>query len=343
MPLRSEPLGLYFTNPDRDNMIYAKIEQQKLEDGHHLVRSFGYGPHPARLVMDGMRALDSVGYTPPPMMRSWLRMALIQDRKIPAIKELRLATSLGLKEAKDVVDAVAAAYREAVGFHGNIVSPLLSTPERSRPSPEEGREPDTEALRQPGALGPAWSWPRPDSHHDLVTEFVRLLKMERRRAGEPSYKTLCSATGYSRSTLVRAFSDQSLPGWGLVEVILKAFGVSVEEIETTWRRRWLIVQETLDPVGLYSTDDPFGEKTTTPTETGTAERVEPLSVITDIASRTRAALRDIDDVPTQAIVPDAARFVLCHRCGALVGDQQLHLEWHQAIENPHISYTTNNY
>lgn len=82
----------------------------------------------------------------PAELQSRVRELAAQDQRIRAIKELRQATGLGLKEAKDIADAIAA---------GGVL-PVPGGPGRPAARPDLAyRAPDARRCRAGGRGGPA--------------------------------------------------------------------------------------------------------------------------------------------------------------------------------------------
>jgi len=161
--------------------------------------------------------LTSLGL--PAEIEARVRELVGQDQRISAIKLLREHTGLGLKEAKDAVDALA---------H------LL--PRAQAPQQGPGRGPECQPAQ------PA------DPGTDLTERFAIALRQARRRAGDPPYRALAGRMGYSVPTISRAFAGRALPRWDVVAGILKALGIAGEQIAGQWREEWIRALDQRRPI-----------------------------------------------------------------------------------------------
>ena len=91
-------------------------------------------------------------------------------------------------------------------------------------------------------------------HEAGVGGFALSLRRARREAGDPPYRELARRTGYSISSISRTLSGATFPRWAFTGLLLKSFGVSQEQIQGPWRRRWLEAAEAVSPLGV----DPVG-------------------------------------------------------------------------------------
>ncbi|MFI0487554.1 ribosomal protein L7/L12 [Actinomadura sp. 9N215] len=238
---------------------------------------------------------------------------IAKNQRIQAIKAVRTnSTITGLKEAKDIVDAVAAAMKigdrlkaAARRIDNQPTSAASSTMATSHPA----------AFRyhgnpSPGFGQPSRAWPKPEPAVDLTAEFANQLRIARRRAGEPSLNRLANIDNVaSKATLSRAFKGERLPSWGVVEMLLDTFGVPREEIGGLWRRRWLLALEQHQPVGLHDDRDPFGEQPAPPPQTLTET-----------------------ETPTPEHPAAAPGGQMCTACGAWVVDLTRHQAWHWDLD-----------
>lgn len=87
-------------------------------------------------------------------------------------------------------------------------------------------------------------------HEGAADRFALSLRRARREAGDPSYRELAGRTGYSISSISRTLNGATFPRWAFTGLLLKSFGVSQEQIQGYWRRRWLEAAEAVSPLGV---------------------------------------------------------------------------------------------
>lgn len=129
--------------------------------------------------------------------------------------------------------------------------------------------------------------------------FADVLRVVRRRAGDPSFRFMARKTSFSVSTLTRAFSGEKFPKWPVVQKLLELFDVDTDT-STAVRRAWCQAANIITPIREDVDLPPLPEPPTDPTNT-----------------RSRS---------TPAVDP-AIRNV-CTLCGAAVVDQERHTAWH---------------
>lgn len=166
--------------------------------------------------------LTSLGL--PAEIEARVREPVGQDQKISAIKLPREHTALGLKEAKDVIDALAQHQPPAAGPGRRL--------ERSAAQPAD-----------PGT--------------DLTERFAIALRQARRRAGDPTYHALARPMRYSVPTISRAFAGRTLPRWDVVAGILKALGIAEEQITGQWREEWIRALDQRRPIATPAPASPM--------------------------------------------------------------------------------------
>lgn len=105
-----------------------------------------------------------------------------------------------------------------------------------------------EALRRgcTAVVGPMGRRERQLSGDSALSEFARLLRQERTRAGQPTYRELATMTHYSVATLARAAGGNVLPSLDVTLAYAAACGADVP----AWRKRWHDVSRRLLAAGI---------------------------------------------------------------------------------------------
>jgi transcriptional regulator with XRE-family HTH domain len=85
--------------------------------------------------------------------------------------------------------------------------------------------------------------------------FALSLRRARREAGDPSYRELARRTGYSISSISRTLTGATFPRWAFTELLLNSLGLSQEQVQGLWRRRWLEAAEAVSPLGVNPGQD----------------------------------------------------------------------------------------
>jgi ribosomal protein L7/L12 len=284
-----------------------------------------------------IRWQTQLGLTPADIRR--IRWMFTHDGKIPAIRQTRAATSLGLKEAKDFVDLTEAYLRE----RGMLPTPypaakatahflhqtVMTSPTPSFAGTERGNSRPTGRASGDASNSTADCIPKVEGgsgHENLTMVLAEELRHARRLAGEPSYALIMRRSErfrfrFSKPTLSRIFQGHSLPQWDTVETLLRAMEVSQCEIDTTWRALWLRAKEQRDPIGARF---PALLAAVTP-EVATEEN--------PVAHKPPPSPRDGGEQEAVAkTAPPALSNQICEDCGLLIGDLVRHQAWHWNIE-----------
>lgn len=75
-----------------------------------------------------------------------------------------------------------------------------------------------------------------------VAHFAYYLRLVRKKAGSPTYRTMASRTHYSVTALSIAAGGSRFPSWGCTEAYIRACGVPDEDV-ARWKRRWATFNE----------------------------------------------------------------------------------------------------
>lgn len=89
----------------------------------------------------------------------------------------------------------------------------------------------------------------PEDVTAAIAEFARTVRVVRRRAGDPPFRTLARTTSYSVSTITRALGGQKLPKWPVVDELLDAFRAD-DSARAAVKKSWCAAAERLAPIGV---------------------------------------------------------------------------------------------
>jgi transcriptional regulator with XRE-family HTH domain len=153
----------------------------------------------------------------------------------------------------------------------------------------------------------------PPKAEDRTAQFALALRQAWRRAGDPPYRHLAAALGYSPATISRIFDGRSLPRWKLVESLLECLGVVPDQVASVWRQQWIEAAEERRPIGAEADD----ALVTASPEQAHAENASELST-----SKVSAPSGNTDSPPGQE----------CRHCHAWTADLTEHQAWHWRME-----------
>jgi predicted transcriptional regulator len=72
---------------------------------------------------------------------------------------------------------------------------------------------------------------------------------------DPSYRDLAKTSSVSKTTICRILANAHFPKWRTVQDLLVALEVDKEEIDTTWKRRWIDTKDVIKPRPGHDTAD----------------------------------------------------------------------------------------